>query len=1399
MKGTFGLVAGSAKLLLAILCFSLCASMLTAQMVTPRQMLFKTSVPITLRSDRTGITDFDSFLDRLGAFSLRPIRGMHSDRYYMVNLTEELDWDAIDYSMYRSAGIEYIQPNRLNQMHLTPNDPLYPLQQHHLVALPQAWNYTTGSPLIVVGVIDSGILHAHPDLAPNLYINPNEVIDGTDTDGNGYIDDWSGWDFADAPEMADIALGDFTVPDNDANDENYHGTHVSGIIGAAGNNGLGIAGVCWNVRIMPIRAGFRTTSGSGYLQDDDAAQAIIYAADNGCHVINMSWGDPNYSPIIADAAQYAYDRGVTLIASAGNDPGPNLSYPAKLSSVISVGAVNRFKNIAGFSSYGVDLDIVAPGEQVLSTYKLDANELYMEMSGTSMSAPYVSGAAALLLSLDPTLSPQEVRSRLLNSADDLGATGVDPLYGHGLLNVRRMIETLDPPLVHISYPYDQLGVSGSFDIIGTVHGNDFFRYSVMYTSKAVPSVLDWYDVSSHTNQPSFYYSPVQNGIIASFGIMPGFPEAKYQLRIIYETGSGKKYHFYHNVVYDQSPPSLITQSLYGFSRYDKQDKRHYVSAKFTEKVHSSLKIIASDGSIHYSHAALQDSLQVWALPLSLPVGQISIEVNATNISNLSYQSPLFTNFMNISYELIPSHGFVGNAIGDARVPLNKMHDFSGNGIPEYVSMELPSSGYGNVSIFEPGPAGHIQKHNFSQNFWPLDVGNTNSAGMELLYLTADTARLMDTKPGSVYPDTLVWSETGISGGVLADYSGDGTKDILLVKNLPTARVIQAYSRSAGGTISSRNTIYNNTPTSSRNTFVPTVIVENFDNDSFPDILTADTDGDIMIYEIYNNNSHNMVWSRRLPVGNAYYMCAGDFDGNGRKDFMVGGYYRDILNPDMNFWWFEGFRNTADNSYASMGSVMFNDILSQNAISAYDLDGDGKDEIILAISPNLYVLKYIDGKFSPIWYGESFRTYQIASFRDANSIPHFITNAKAGEGNDVAMQWTPDIAFTGPPTPANFLATPIAESMVKLSWVNSGAQYYRISRLDEADNLQVFDNLPYQDFYDTDLQENHAYRYSIKAYNDAYPQAWSSSSIWHTAIPKKVPSVVSLQLVSSTELRIMFDQAMPSANLNPGLFSVNQNMGQAYSVNHIMDHHGFQLRFRKAFEATGEPYIITMKNLLGSTGVMLHESIHSFDFVPDTEAPRVLSTEVLADHRSVKVTFSEPMHAATALILANYELHKPSNDTDNTIESAQIDGEVLIVKLRQKLKSSNQAYYIVISELSDIAGNRIDSSGNIARFSLVDFKNLKNLVTYPNPVYAKDNEYLVFLNFPAGKVGKIKIFTNSGQLVYDSNIGPFNPVNNNITWRWNLMNKDGRKVSSGVYFYVVEMDGEIKKGKVAVIR
>lgn len=1381
-------------------CFLFWAAGLQALEYSPRQILFKTSSSLQIERGRTGLTEFDAYLDEFQAVIVQPVKGMPDNRWFSANLAIEPDWNAIRNNTLQFNGIDVIQPNYLRKMHVEPNDPWYSLQQLHLVNLPQAWNYTTGSSMIIVGVVDSGLLKDHPDLQGNIYYNPNEIPDnGIDDDNNGYIDDYCGWDFSDAPEMADVALGDYLEPDNDVTDENFHGTHVAGIIGAATNNGIGIAGVCWNVKILPVRAGFRTTTGAGYLQDDDAAAGIIYAADMGSSVINMSWGDPNYSAIIADACSYAHDRGIVLIASAGNDPGPNLSYPAKLSSVISVGAVDQYKNLAGFSSYGAELDLVAPGQQIYSTYKSEGPEVYKEMSGTSMSSPFVAGAAALLKSVQPHLTPDEIRSRLLTSCDDLGDPGFDIRFGHGLLNTQKLMENLNSPFVQVDFPADNMGVSGDFDIIGTVSGENFWRYSVMCALQNGTADAIWKDVYTNNQSPQFFFEPVTNGVLANFRIHDEMEEGHYLIRVQFWGRDGSKYNMFRAVNLDLTAPYIVANTFQVFKRYDGQNVRYYAGAKFNEVVRSELIVHISGMEPISVFPAKVDSIQVWALPNSIPPGYINVEIHATNNSNLDYNSPLMTNVVNIQYETVPNYGFESRVIGNPMIPLNRFYDFDGNGIPEFLGMELPTSGYGIDSFYEPTDSVLTIKHSYTKKFMPLDMGDTNGSGQEILTLELDTAVLYETLSEQTYPSTAIWTETAVSGGIIADYDNDGVKDFIIVKNLPNARVIQMHKRIGIAEVSMpKITLYNTTPTFERNMFVPTVICANLDGDAYPDILTADTDGDVMVFEVRSATTvDSLVWLHRMPVANTYYLTAGDYDGNGTTDFMVGGYSTDLLDPNQNYWFFEAFTRSGNSQYTSMGSIQFNNVFSQNAIQSYDLDGDGRHELILSLTPNLYILKYINGVFQPIYYGNSSRTFQIAAWHH-NGQPHFLTNGIDSADSLKAFVWTKQTPFTGPAIPANFLVQPLNESQVSLSWLSNNADHYCIYRKDASNQMQMLAEITATGYIDTTVQAGMTYHYAISAVNHNYTPHESNLSQWIEAIPMSVPQVTDISIIGSHELRIAFDQGLASSALNPGCYYIDHDMGHPLSVNSVLNQHGVQLRFRNAFPETDIDFQLRMQGVYGVTGVAVSQLNHYFAYNEDFTPPVIESVEVLADKRSIRIMMSELIDESSAAPLANYELMPPANDAANSIQSVSPNDNSITILLRHKIKYSNRPYYLVLNHIKDLAGNTIAYHQNVCTFALTDITNLEKVVVYPNPIKTAEHDAVSFLNFPTDKTGNLAIYNLSGDLVYQSKIGPFNPNNNNLTCRWNLKNQNGKKVSSGIYYYVVNMAGDTKRGKIAVL-
>ncbi|MCU6796810.1 S8 family serine peptidase, partial [Paenibacillus sp. WQ 127069] len=303
-----------------------------------------------------------------------------------------------------------------------------------------AWNVTTGNPAVLVGVLDTGIDINHNDLKNNIYINTREIPgNGIDDDGNGYIDDVTGFDFVN---------NDSTVFDGSGSDT--HGTHVAGIIAASANN-EGISGVAPNVKLLPLKF----IQGS-YGYTSDAIEAIEYARSMGVKLVNCSWGGAEYNPALRDAMETSGMLFVNASGNNGADVGIAPIYPAgfNLSNALSITAVDNKGNLASFSNYGNTVDIAAPGVNILST--LPSNG-YGLMTGTSMATPFVTGTAALLYSSNPNLSAQEVKAKLKGNATNLPqlagkTTSGSIVNAYGALTGNTQPPSTSPPTIPPSVP-----------------------------------------------------------------------------------------------------------------------------------------------------------------------------------------------------------------------------------------------------------------------------------------------------------------------------------------------------------------------------------------------------------------------------------------------------------------------------------------------------------------------------------------------------------------------------------------------------------------------------------------------------------------------------------------------------------------------------------------------------------------------------------------------------------------------------------------------------------------------------------------------------------------------------------------------------------------------------------
>ena len=392
--------------------------------------------------------------NKLGFIDLKVPEGMHPLEF-VEKLQQE---DIVEIAEVNTFG-EYV-------VAMNPDDPQYTNQWHiSKTRVTRAWEATTGSSNILIGILDSGTDIGHEDLSGNIWINPAEDIDGDraivatnsdhldnddkndiDDDGNGFIDDLCGWDF-----------------DNDTNDVRgpyYHGTHVAGVVGAMSNNNTGVAGVAggWGTgrgcTMMIVGVGDNAPNG-GVLDD-----AIIYAADNGAHIISLSLKVAS-SVAIDNAINYAYNtQGVLLVCAASNDAG-TVKYPATHTDVMAVSSVDNTDTISGFSNRGPEIEITAPGDTIWST---QLNNTYGWSNGTSFAAPQVSAVAGLILSCNDTLTNAEVRNLLQTQAVDLGDPGRDDLYGFGRLDAKRAVEAAGCDIENCNCRCNASGATGNKNI-----------------------------------------------------------------------------------------------------------------------------------------------------------------------------------------------------------------------------------------------------------------------------------------------------------------------------------------------------------------------------------------------------------------------------------------------------------------------------------------------------------------------------------------------------------------------------------------------------------------------------------------------------------------------------------------------------------------------------------------------------------------------------------------------------------------------------------------------------------------------------------------------------------------------------------------------------------------------
>ena len=1302
-------------------------------------------------------------LHPLFPYLARPSLNLNLKRIYLLRFSPDAPLETLKVAYEQSPLIEAVEYNYLRPTladAITPNDPKYPEQWSlPLMKLPQAWAVEKGDRSVVIAIIDSGIDYRHDDLAPKVWINPREIPEnGLDDDGNGYADDIYGWDFTDAPNLQ--AEGDYIEGDNEPIDESGHGTHVAGIAGAMPNNGIGIAGVAWECPLMAIRAGL-SLGGSSRMQDDDSASAIVYAADNGASVINMSWGSEHRSFVIQDAIDYAYARGVVLIAAAGNSQKPATIFPAAYRKVIAVASTEQHQQRFYQSNFGASIDIGAPGNVILST---QINNQYRLLTGTSMASPHVAGVAALILAKRPALTHEEVRHILINTADPVYQEDSDALderfVGAGTVNAERALFASGTLQARILAPETNSGGADSITLVGNTGGYKFQSWYLSYGESTVPTEFTPFTQPATTQKI---------GETLTVWDTTPVPEGIYTVRLTVTATDGHQTHDQVVLSVDRSPPQVIsltaTETFYG-------ERSLTLFTWATDDVTRNILYYRRKGSLApFAPITTTDLAIEHSLSLGFETGVYQFFVESENTTHLKTREDNGGAFYTI--DVVGGHISPGS-FSEKSLDIPPLHianviaDFDSDGQPEIVGSPLSLDTVDSelqaaiLAIYERLPSGRYELvhtleslENLSniEEFVTWAVDDTDSDGLlEILATDDERTFLIESDTPQGYPHQIIWETPFLSGGTIADLDSDGRKEIIGADNNNDRLMVFEYDN-ATNTHVEKAILANETLGS--NVFAQRFAIDDFDGDGNTEWVAADSEGDLFIYEpTSTNNTFRLEWQTQLPLKNVTQLTSGDLTGDGSPEFVVGGLLSLPDNPSGPLLWkFFVFTHTPI-GYAMLSEAERDATIAiaphrrkANSLAIADLDRDGSNNLIIATYPNLYVTQWDGTALRPLWHRRIEKSPAIfAADLNQNEFDEFYVNLEDGiyrfesifatdpDGVDLIRPW-------------NVEAKPLTQKAVQVTWnaqqnnettggspesVQPFTVYRALGGKTEAPARNAFEkiaeNLTVTRFLDRHVTKDNTYWYTVTAKHIKGTETRRTEPV--AATPRDPP-----QLIRAT---------------------YHQPEGQKHTA---------QIGTSKAVSEQGNFWVIVTFDRRMNLGI-------------GDESRYVLRETQRIDGVNPASAIRDRM--GTRALLAF--------DTDRLLEH-----------FGQPLTDTSEQYEIAVSNVADIDENPIRGASRPLEIpsSLIQtaVSDLTQVRVYPNPVRpnAADKGVITFDKLPIGT--RIQLFTPNGVLLEALDVTEQD--HNRKEW-WLTSNNTG-DVSTGIYIYVLEFETERKIGKIAVIK
>ncbi len=1317
-------------------------------------------------------------------------------QFLLLRVKSSVSTDSLRRRLNGNPAVAYAVPNHLFRIDWTPNDPdLHQQWGIRKIEAPKAWDLTRGVSSVLLAIIDTGVEYTHPDLKAALWVNPGEdlnhngVVDssdfnGVDDDHNGFVDDIRGWDFVDAPHYPDA--GDYLNRDNNPDDENGHGTAIAGILAAQADNGIGVAGVAPGCRVMNLRAG----TSRGLLEEDDVAAALLYAVENGARVVNMSFGDVALTPFLRDVIQFAYARGVLCVASSGNDGNDKMHYPSGLSETLSVGASTRYDGRAPFSNFGFSLDLTAPGYQIYTT---ERGGKYGSVSGTSASAPFVTGVAGLVLSRNPTLGVQTLRHILTSTCDDVGEAGWDTSFGAGRLNAFRAVQAVGAPIAEIRFPRTDAGfASGTIPIVGTAASPLFDHAEIRVGMGDSPE--NW-----HTLRRLSFYQAIDETL--AVWPVPQGPDTSYTLQVAVWNRDSTTERSFTRLFVDHTPPHLVdtvqvltgvagnrTEKMVGFNVDDVCSaelfyRKRGSSAPFGKKT------LPYPGK-HVAFLLDPDSFPAageFYLNLKNRAGlETRIDQNGSPFV-YRLDPPFLTDRMALSKTTSIPAGYV----------FNKVTDFNRDGRPEVVLNRFRNHhSFGGLAIYQWQGGEFQKKYETPYVLIPRDVADTDGDGWpELLAGAGGRAYLFHTGADG-WPSQLVWWDTlDIWAAQLADLDGDGKPDILARRGV-TYKLFHNYGQNHFVATDS----FPNFTQGGNGVGVPHVEIGDFNGNGKTDLLFGDYDGDVYVYEIQGAGKRpKPLWQTRLPLGDAIdFLASGDFDGDGVTDFAVACHSTNGVDLEHQFderrWLARIYTHDSEKTFTSRWQQVFFDYHGpqqfSSGLSASDVTGDGRAELLLSFYPHFYVVHFDPqtAHFGIIWTQAPARSRAaVVHDFDGDGRSEFYFDTGSG-----LTGWE----FQGGPSSvrlfSDFSAVALDSQRVRLHWrrQNDSVKFRVFRSISGGDSLFLATVQDTQ-FVDSTVAAGRRYAYFL----------WTESVLPQRSVTVWVRPHVPTRLLRGSyrapnQFRLLFSEPLSEKSVTPDAFSVRREGEPSAQPVHSSALARGKTEVILTLAAPRLPegrYTIWASTLVDSEGTPVDKKFQSVDVAVSKPARAFFLTRAeFLPPRQIRLTFNLPVDSASAVAPAHFKI-TPTISVVQSVWRPEKPAEILLkLGSERPVGALGLTYHLFVQNVRSAGGETLaEGPGSQAAFVFFQ-KNLSRVFVYPNPVREGIDASLVFANLT--RKATVQVFDFSGRPVVtlketDSDGGVC----------WDLRDSRGRPVPAGIYLYRVSNQKESKWGKLAVVR